>query len=95
MKKFLALLFILIAWPVFAQQTPPPTNQNQGVRALLAHLSDGSAPDYVNTAFSGSGQYDAVYTITYSATSAGQQLVVTWTQGSGSGNVTLQGTALQ
>jgi len=62
---------------------------------LEVHLSDGSAPDYVSTAYSGTGQYDAVYTITYAAASTGQQLTVTWTQASGSGNVTLQGAALQ
>ena len=61
---------------------------------LVAHLSDGSAPDYIDTAFSGTGQYDAVYTLTYQAASIGQQLVVSWTQASGTGNVTLQGAAL-
>jgi fibronectin type 3 domain-containing protein len=66
---------------------------NSGGR-LVAHLSDGSAADYVNTAISGTGQYDAVFTLTYSAGSAGQQLVVQWTQASGTGNVTLQGVAL-
>ena len=61
---------------------------------LVAHLSDGSAPDYIDSAISGTSQYDAVYTLTYRAASAGQQLVVSWTQASGSGNVTLQGVAL-
>jgi hypothetical protein len=61
---------------------------------LSAHLSDGSAPDFVDTTPSGTGQYDAVYTLTYQAASAGQQLTVQWTQFSGAGNVTLQGAAL-
>jgi hypothetical protein len=63
---------------------------------LVAHLSDGSAPDYVNAAFSSAtGSYDAVYTITYTAASAGQQLVVSWTQTTAGGNVTLQAAALR
>src|SRR5262249_2550865 len=40
------------------------------------------------------GQYDAVYTLTYRAASAGQRLVVSWTEGRDTGNVTLQGAAL-
>jgi uncharacterized protein YndB with AHSA1/START domain len=63
---------------------------------LLAHLSDNSADDFSDTTFSSAGgQYDAVYTITYRAASASQQLVVQWTQASGAGNVTLQGAALR
>jgi parallel beta-helix repeat protein len=63
---------------------------------LVAHLSDGSAPDFVNTSISSTtGQYDAVYTLTYHAASAGQRLVVQWIQASGTGNVTLQAAALQ
>ena len=42
---------------------------------LTAHLSDGSAADYVATA-SGSGLYTNLYTITYHASSAGQLLTV-------------------
>ncbi len=61
---------------------------------LVVHLSDASVADYTDTAFSSTGQYDAVYTLTYQAASAGQQLVVSWTQASGSGNVALQGAAL-
>ena len=61
---------------------------------LTAHLSDGSAADYVDTSLSGSGQYDGTYTLTYQAASAGQLLTVTWVQISGTGNVTLQGAAL-
>ena len=61
---------------------------------LTAQLSDGSAADFVDTGLSSTGQYDGVYTLTYSAASAGQQLTVMWTLYSGSGNVTLQGAAL-
>ena len=63
--------------------------------ALIAHLSDGSAPDYVSTTSPTTGQYDLIYTITYRAASAGQHLSVGWTQVSGSGNVRLQGAALK
>jgi hypothetical protein len=61
---------------------------------LTAHLSDGSAPDFVDTGFSSTGQYDAVYTLSYHAASAGQELTVMWTLFSGSGNVSLQGAGL-
>jgi hypothetical protein len=43
---------------------------------VRAHLSDGSAPDYVRTA-SGSGIYNDSYTIIYNAASAGQTLTIT------------------
>jgi hypothetical protein len=63
---------------------------------LVAHLSDGSAADYVDSSFSSSnGYYRPVYTLTYRAASAGQQLVVQWTQASGTGNVKLQAAALK
>ena len=62
---------------------------------LIAHLSDGSASDYVTKTTPVTGQYDLVYTITYRAASNGQQLSVNWSQVSGSGNVTLQGAALK
>ena len=61
---------------------------------LTAHLSDGSAPDFVDTGFSSTGQYDVVYTLNYHAASDGEQLTVLWTQFSGGGNVTLQAAAL-
>ncbi|MBZ5626105.1 MAG: hypothetical protein LAQ69_46580, partial [Acidobacteriia bacterium] len=61
---------------------------------LTAHLSDGSAPDFVDAGFSSTGQYDVVYTLTYYAASPGQQLTVLWTLFSGGGNVALQGAAL-
>jgi hypothetical protein len=63
---------------------------------LTAHLSDGSAADYVDASFSSStGYYRPVYTLTYRAASAGQQLVVRWTQTSGAGNVKLQAAAMK
>jgi len=62
---------------------------------LVAHLSDGSAADFVDTTpQNGSGQYDGNYTITYHAASSGQTLTLTWTQNSGTGNVTLNAAAL-
>jgi uncharacterized protein YndB with AHSA1/START domain len=67
---------------------------NSGGR-LVAHLSDNSVPDYIDASYSSSGQYDAVYTLTYRTALAGQQLVVKWTQAAGAGNVTLQGAALR
>jgi hypothetical protein len=44
---------------------------------LTAHLSDGSAADYVVTA-SGTGLYTNLYTITYTAASAGQTLKISY-----------------
>ncbi len=61
---------------------------------LTAQLSDGSAADYVNSSFSGTGQYNAVYTFTYKAASAGKLITVKWVQASGTGNVTLQAATL-
>jgi hypothetical protein len=46
---------------------------------LTATLSDGSAPQYVANA-SGNGLYSNLYTITYSAASAGQTLTITYTK---------------
>jgi uncharacterized protein YjdB len=65
---------------------------------LIASLSDGSSPDFVNVlspALTATGQYNAVYTLTYRASSASSLLTVKWVQNSGaSGNVTLQGVTL-
>jgi hypothetical protein len=56
---------------------------------MVAHLSDGSAADYVDTSFSSPNNYNASYTFTYKAASAGQTLKLTWTWNSGNsgGNV--------
>lgn len=62
---------------------------------LTARLSDGSAPDFTDTTSVATGQYDKNYTLTYHALSSGQNLTVTWTMAGGSGNVTLNGAALQ
>jgi uncharacterized protein YjdB len=61
---------------------------------LTASLSDGSSPDYVNTAFSSTNQYSVVYTLTYKAASAGKMLTVKWVQSSGTGDVILQAATL-
>jgi hypothetical protein len=63
--------------------------------SFRAHLSDGSAADYTNTTTAAAGQYARRYTITYAAGAAGQQLVLTWTQTAGAGNVSLSGVALR
>jgi hypothetical protein len=64
---------------------------------LVAHLSDGSAPDYVDTSLSNaSGTQAGMYTLTYSAATAGQTLTVTFVQNTNTaGNVTLQAAALK
>ncbi len=62
---------------------------------LTAHLSDGSAADFVDSTAVVNGPYDRNYTLTYQAASAGQTLMVTWVLNSGTGNVTLDGAALQ
>jgi parallel beta-helix repeat protein len=63
---------------------------------LTAHLSDGSAPDFVDTTPQASGQFDRNYTLTYSAASAGATLTIEWQQNGGTtGNVTLGAVALQ
>ncbi len=63
---------------------------------LVAHLSDGSAPDYVSTALdNATSETGGLYTLTYQATSPGQTLTVTFTQNTvTSGNVSLQAAAL-
>jgi hypothetical protein len=61
---------------------------------LVAKLSDGSGPSFTSTTATASGRYDIAYTITYYAASPHQKLTVTWTQTSGTGNVTLSGAAL-
>lgn len=61
---------------------------------LDAHLSDGSAPDYVDTSLSASGSVPGLYTLQYQAASTGQTLTVTWTLNGSGGNVNLQSAAL-
>jgi hypothetical protein len=61
---------------------------------LTAHLSDGSAPDFIDTTTTATGSYDRNYTLTYVSASGGQTLTVSWSMNSGSGNVTLNGAAL-
>jgi hypothetical protein len=65
-----------------------------GSGTLTAHLSDGSAVDFVDTTTVAAGQYDRNYHLTYNAAAAGQTLKVTWVMASGGGNVTLNGIAL-
>jgi len=60
---------------------------------LTAHLSDGSAADYVDVSPLVSGQYDRNYTISYRASGA-STLTVSWVMSSGGGNVTLNAAAL-
>ena len=63
---------------------------------LVASLSDGSAPDYVDTGLNDAvGTTPARYTIEYQASAANQSLTITFTQASPSGgNVTLQAATL-
>ena len=63
---------------------------------MVAHLSDGSAADYVDTTLNNaSGTTPGLYTFTYQAVSSGQTLTVTFTQfNNTSGNVTLQAATL-
>jgi hypothetical protein len=61
---------------------------------MVAHLSDASSPDYVNSTLNGvNSSARGVYTFTYKAASSGQTLSVTFTDitsNGGSSNVTLQ-----
>lgn len=70
-----------------------------GARGKMeAYLSDGSASGYTNTSlFNPNNGPSGVYTLSYAAGSAGQQLVVRWTLNTPArpdGNVTLQAAAL-
>jgi hypothetical protein len=60
---------------------------------LTASLGDGSAPNFVNTTATAAGQYDANYTLTYTAGST-TTLTVKWVMSSGTGNVTIDAAAL-
>jgi len=46
---------------------------------MVAHMSDNSAPDYVDQSLQNSGPLSAAYTFVYSAASAGQTITVSWT----------------
>ncbi|MEO8372733.1 MAG: kelch repeat-containing protein, partial [Candidatus Solibacter sp.] len=63
---------------------------------FLAHLSDGSAVDYLDTSLINTAGVTTlgVYTLTYKASSNAQTLTVTYTMNSGTGNVTLQAATL-
>jgi len=66
-----------------------------GTGTLTAHLSDGSAADYVKAYSSSNSRGDGIYTLKYRAASAGQNITIKWVQTSGrKGNVSLQGAAL-
>ena len=65
---------------------------------MVAHLSDGSAADYVDTSLNTSTVYGTavgVYTLSYHAATNGQTLTLTFTQDTAAGNVTLQAASLQ
>ncbi len=65
---------------------------------MVAHLSDGSAVDYVDTSLSNSAGHTTLglYTFNYRAASAGQTLTITFTQDTATlGNVTIQAAQLQ
>jgi hypothetical protein len=63
---------------------------------LVAHLSDGSAPDYTDTGMINASDVTTlgVYTLQYSAASSGQTLTVAYTNMAATGNVTLQAASL-
>jgi PKD repeat protein len=81
-----------------ADTTPRTLTVYVGVQSatgtLTAHLSDGSAADYVQWYSARKWRKDGVYTLTYSAASPGQTLTIKWMQTGGSGNVSLQAAAL-
>ena len=66
------------------------------VAKLTAHLSDSSAPDFVDITSALTSLYDRNYVLTYSAASAGQTLTISWVEVTdlGAGNVDLNAAAL-
>ena len=62
---------------------------------LTAHLSDGSAPDFVDSTPIANGQYDRNYTLVYEAASPGKTLQIRWINSANGGNVTISAAALQ
>jgi hypothetical protein len=67
-----------------------------GQSKLVAHVSDGSVADYVDTSLTSATYRTSVgvYTLVFHAASEGQVLSVTFTQESAAGNVTLQAATL-
>jgi hypothetical protein len=62
---------------------------------MVAHLSDGSAPDFTSSTFTNlTGSYGVTATLKYRASAANQTLLIGWKQTSPGGNVTLQAIAL-
>jgi hypothetical protein len=63
---------------------------------LVAQVSDGSSPVYIDTVPAGRGSYLRDYTLSYQAASNGQSVTVTWMMTSpyAGGNVTLSSAAL-
>ena len=64
---------------------------------LTAHLSDGSAADFVDITSQSTALFDRNYTLAFNAASDGQTLTVSWVQNSGmsGSNVNISGAALQ
>jgi hypothetical protein len=64
---------------------------------LVAHLSDGSVPDYVDDTLGASArQFSGVYTLTYRSPTSGATLHIEWTQASqGMGAVNWSAASLQ
>jgi len=61
---------------------------------LTAHLSDGSAADYVHVNAATTGIYVRTYVISYKAGAASQTLTLTWQRTAGTGNVDLNAVAM-
>jgi hypothetical protein len=64
---------------------------------IVAHLSDNSAPDYIDTSINSTrGTVTGTYTFVYTSNTPGQTLQITYTQNNGGGgNVTMQAATLQ
>jgi hypothetical protein len=67
----------------------------QATVKIVAHLSDGSAPDYSDSAADAANNFSRIVTLTYHAATAGQTLTVEWTVGSANGFVHVQSVSLQ
>lgn len=63
---------------------------------LVAHLSDGSAPDYVDNSLGApNAQFAAVYTLVFRTPASGVTLHLEWTQAQGTGDVNWSAASLQ